>query len=119
MYLARTIQKREPSRWVRTLASDPDIFIPLPFTPRQVFDRVIVLHRDDVYVFKLARLVSGKKGTAMCGEAADQPVGDVARIHVVPSSCKRFRRRPSFRGFQGIRYFRDYQPCVVGPSVVS
>ena len=100
-YAVRRFQGRETVEWVELLGSRPDLFVPLPFTPRQQFRGLIILLRDSAFIWDRVRAESGNGEIVNCGSLEDQPIRGVTNLFLRGNPK---RRRAIRRGPRRIAY---------------
>lgn len=100
-YAVRRFQKRETIEWVESLGSSRDLYVPLPFTPRQDFRGLIILLSDCAFIWDRVRREPGNGEIVSCGSLEDQPIRDVTRLFL---RGKPMRRRAIRGGPHRIEY---------------
>lgn len=101
MYLVRSIQRSEKVAFIDRLGKNRHVVVPLPFIPRQPFDKVAIVHGPRVLGFDLDRVeevdedvVIGSRGAAI--------IKAKSLIHVKQQRPRLGKAR--IPGFQGVRY---------------
>lgn len=100
-YAVRRFQRRETPEYVESFGTRPDLFVPLPFTPRQDFRGLIVLLGSFAFVWDRVRVEAGNGETVNCGSQEDQPIREITKLF---PAGKPTRRTIICRGPRRIAY---------------